>query len=315
VDVLRLAGELTDRREPFVLATVVWRRAPSSGKAGSRAVVAADGSVRGWLGGACAQPVVVRESRVALEEGTPRLVFLGRPDELEERARDGVVTAPIACQSEGAMEVFLEPMIPPPHLVVVGRSPMADTLVRMAGTLGWDAVVVDDRGVASDHPGVDRVVPLLDLPAAEVGHNSFVVVATQGHYDETALEAALATSAPYIGLVASRKRAESVIGYLRQRGVPDEELGRIRAPAGLDLGTVAHEEISVAILAELVQLKAAGGLATEVPVSPPADEATDPICGMTVEVSSARYTTSRDGVTYYFCSAGCLQTFETEHAR
>jgi xanthine dehydrogenase accessory factor len=313
-DIFRLARELSDRREPYVLATVVWRRAPSSGKEGSRAVVSADGTVRGWLGGACAEPVVVRESRRALEEGTSRLLFLGPPDELEDRAREGVVTAPIACQSEGAMEVFLEPMIPAPHLVVVGRSPMADTLARLAGTLGWDAVVVDDRGSPSDHPGVPRVVPVLDLESAGVGDGSFVVVATQGHYDESALEAALATPAAYVGLVASRKRAEAVVGYLRQRGLPDDAVSRVKAPAGLDLGTVSHEEIAVAILAELVQLKAAGDLSPGI-TAPPAEQATDPVCGMTVDVASARYTAVRDGVTHYFCSAGCLRTFETEPAR
>jgi xanthine dehydrogenase accessory factor len=315
VDILRLAGELSDAREPFVMATVVWRRAPSSGKAGSRAVITAEGKVRGWLGGACAEPVVVRESRSALEEGTPRLVFLGAPDELEERAREGVVTAPIACQSEGAMEVFLEPMIPSPHLVVVGRSPMADTLSQMATALGWDPVVVDDRGSASDHPGVAHVVAELDLGAAGVGAGSFVVVATQGHYDESALQAALDTPAAYIGLVASRKRAESVVGYLRQQGVDEASLNRIRAPAGLDLGAVSHVEIAVAILAELVQLKAAGELDAGTSPPPRPEEATDPVCGMRVEVSSARYTATREGVTYYFCSAGCLQSFESEPAR
>jgi xanthine dehydrogenase accessory factor len=313
-DIFRLARELSDGREPYVLATVVWRRAPSSGKEGSRALIRPDGRVRGWMGGACAEPVVVRESRRALEEGTSRLVFLGPPDELEDRAREGVVTAPIACQSEGAMEVFLEPMIPSPHLVVVGRSPMADTLARLAGMLGWHTVVVDDGGSASDHPDVPVVVSTLDLDDAGIDDRSFVVVATQGHYDESALEAALATPAPYIGLVASRKRAETVVGYLRQRGVPENALARVRAPAGLDLGTVAHEEIAVAILAELVQLKAADEVSTG--ITPPSiEQATDPVCGMTVVVSSARYTAVRDGLTHYFCSAACLRTFETEHAR
>jgi xanthine dehydrogenase accessory factor len=157
--------------------------------------------------------------------------------------------------------------------------------------------------------------PQVDLAAAGVGDHSFVVVATHGHYDESALEAALATPAEYIGLVASRKRAESVVGYLRQRGISEASLGRIRAPAGLDLGAVPHEEIAVAILAELVQLRAAGELDAGIPPRPAPEEATDPVCGMKVEISSARYTATRDGLIYYFCSAGCLQSFESAPAR
>ena len=127
------------RGEPFVLATVVWRRAPSSGKEGATALITPDRTVRGWLGGACAEPTVVREALKALEEGSPRLLFLGPPEELEGRARDGVVTVPIACQSEGALEVYVEPVLPQPQLVAIGRSPAADALAALAAGLGWRA--------------------------------------------------------------------------------------------------------------------------------------------------------------------------------
>ncbi len=314
-DVLELATELSRRGEPFVLATVVWRRAPSSGKEGSTALVTPDRRVRGWLGGACAEPTVVREALKALEEGTPRLLFLGPPEELAARGRDGVVTVPIACQSEGALEVYVEPVLPQPQLVVIGRSPAVGVLASMAGALGWRTVVVDDGGMAEDYPGAGRVMTTLDLDAAGIGDRSIVVVATQGHYDEAALEAALATPARYVGLVASRKRAEAVLGYLRDRGVPDEALARVRAPAGLDLGKVAHEEIAVAVLAELVRERAAGNLAAAPPAEIPRHEATDPVCGMTVDVATARFSSAFEGTTYYFCSAGCLERFEGEPAR
>src|SRR5690606_36056618 len=153
------------------------RRAPSSGREGGKALIGADGSVRGWLGGACAEPAVVREALSALAEGTPRLMFLGPADELEERRRDGMVSVPIACQSEGALEVYLEPMLPPPHLVAVGRSPAAGALARMAAALGWRAVLVDG-GDPEDHPGVAETVADLDLAAAGAGPRSMVVVAT-----------------------------------------------------------------------------------------------------------------------------------------
>jgi xanthine dehydrogenase accessory factor len=314
--VLALAADLSARGEPFVLATVVWRRSPSSGKEGSTAIVTPDRRVRGWLGGACAEPTVIREALLALEQGAPRLLFLGPPEELAARGRDGVVTVPIACQSEGALEVYVEPVLPQPQLVVIGRSPAVATLASMAGALGWRTVVVDEGGAAADYPDAGRVLVTLDLEAAGISERSFVVVATQGHYDEDALERALETPAAYVGLVASRKRAESVLGYLRDRGVPEESLARVHAPAGLDLGKVAHEEIAVAILAELVRERAAGNLEA---AAPPAEtvphEELDPVCGMTVDVASARYRSVHEGTTYYFCSAGCLQRFEQEPSR
>jgi xanthine dehydrogenase accessory factor len=311
--VLELARELASRGEPFVFATVVWRRSPSSGKEGGTALIQTDGRIRGWIGGACAEPTVVRESLRALTEGTPRLLFLGPPEELAARGRDGVVTVPIACQSEGALEVYVEPVLPKPHLVVVGRSPGVDTLARLAGALGWETVIVDDGGSASDHSSADRVVTSLDFAAAGITASSFLVVATQGHYDEDALQRALATPAGYVALVASHRRAAAVLGYLRDRGVPEEALARVHAPAGLDLGAVAHEEIAVAILAQMVQLKAAGlraGLPADAVAS--RHEEIDPVCGMAVEVATARHRAVHEGRTYYFCSAGCLQRFQDE---
>jgi len=315
-EILAEAAALSARGEPFVLATVVWRRSPSSGKAGATALITDDGRVRGWLGGACAEPTVVREARRALEEGTPRLLFLGPPEELAGHERDGVVTVPIACQSEGAMEVHVEPVLPRPQVVVIGRSPAAIALTGMAAALGWRSVAVDDGGDAADHPGAGMVVTTLDLAEASVDERSFVVVATQGHYDEAALEQALATPAAYIGLVASRKRVDGVLGYLRDRGAGEDALARVHAPAGLDLGRIDSEEIAAAILAEIVQLKAHDGLHGVAALEASAEdhEVIDPVCGMTVEVAGARYRSVHDGKTYYFCSAGCLASFETDPA-
>jgi xanthine dehydrogenase accessory factor len=297
-DVLALAAELSARGEPFVLATVVWRRAPSSGKEGATALITPDRRVRGWLGGACAEPTVVREALRALEEGSPRLLFLGSPEELEGRGRDGVVAVPIACQSEGALEVYVEPVLPQPQLVAIGRSPAAAALAALATGLGWRSVLLEDSGVVG----------------ADVDERSYIVVATQGHFDEDALEHALATPAAYVGLVASRKRAAAVLGYLRDRGVADEALARVHAPAGLDLGHVATDEIAVAILAEIVQLRAAGSLGPGT-VAEARHEELDPVCGMTVDVADARFRTVHDSRTYYFCSAACLESFRGDPAK
>jgi xanthine dehydrogenase accessory factor len=310
-DVFAAAADLRRRGEPFVLATVVWSRGPSSGKQGSKAIVHPDGRVVGWLGGACAEPSLVDEARRALGDGRPRLMLLGSADEIERGRREDVAVVPMACESEGALEVYLEPMLPEPQVVVVGRSPAVDTLAQLTQTLGWRVVVVDHGGSAEQHPEVDAVVTGLDdLLDLGIDERSFVVVATQGHYDDLALERALETTAGYVGLVASRKRADRVLELLRSRGVPDERLARIRAPAGLDLGNVRHEEMAVAILAELVAARASGAVADGLRVESPA-QAVDPVCGMTVAVATAHYTTEQGGATYYFCAAGCRQAFET----
>jgi xanthine dehydrogenase accessory factor len=316
-DVLERARELSQRGEAFALATVVWRRGPSSGKEGCRAVITASGQVFGFIGGACAEPVVVREARHILAEGVPRLVFLGTPDELESVAvREGISYVPMSCQSEGALEIYIEPVQPKTHLVVVGRSPMVEALVEMGQAIGWRTVLVDpDGGSAESHPSAHHVVSELDLKAAGVDERSLVVVATQGHHDEEAVEQALLAGPAYVGLVGSRPRAKSVLEFLESRGLSKETLARVKVPAGLDLGRVSHREIAVGVLAELVKLRAAGelvkGVAQEIPRIV---EAVDPVCGMTVEVGTARHTVDHEGTTYYFCAPGCARAFKKDPA-
>lgn len=296
-ELLELAGDLSRRHQPFLVATVVWARGPSSGKRGSTAIIQRDGSVTGWIGGACAAPVVAREAREAMVDGKARLLFLGTHEDIAGIDRPDVVKVPISCTSEGALEVFLEPSLPQPHLVVTGSSPAVDTLVSLATTLEWR---------------VDRVDDELDMP--EVAGSTAIVIATQGHYDEPAVEAALSTEAGYIGLVASTKRAETVLGYLRDRGFTEAQLERVIAPAGLDLGHIAHREIGVSIIADLVRRRAAGELSGWPIPSEEPHVAIDPVCGMEVEVATARWISEYEGETHYFCAPGCKAAFEKEPA-
>jgi len=317
LDVLARAVELAGAREPFTMATVVWRRAPSSGHVGSKAVIRADGSVEGWLGGACAEPTVVRQAQEAMVSGQPRLLFLGRPDELDRRAADGMVTVPMACESEGALEVYLEPILPRLQVVIVGRSPAVFTLAALALALEWDVAVIDDAGNPDAHPFPNLVRTTLDLSEASglvIDGASAIVVATQGHYDDLALEAALATKAGYIGLVATDKRAAATLALLRDRGFSDEQLVRVVAPAGLDLGRIDNAEIAVAVLADLVARRAAGQLAGTIAVQE-RRAARDPVCGMTVAVDDTKYRVTYEGNDYSFCPAGCRATFEADPGR
>ena len=313
VSVLAEAVELTTQRVPYVLATVVWRRGPSSGRQGSKAVVLADGAVRGWLGGACAEPSVVRHARECLETGQPALLFLGQPDELDGRSQEGVRSIAMACESEGALEVYLEPHRPEPQVVVVGRSPVVDALAEMAVSLGWRATIIDDGGHPDEHTRPELVRNKLDLSGLGIDGATAVVVATQGHYDDLALEAALGSDAGYVGLIASENRAAAVIDHLKSRGVDPAETARVQAPAGLDLGAVANAEIAVAVMADLVARRARGEfVATGAGQVPPRVEAIDPVCGMTVLVDDAKYHTVHEGTDYWFCAPGCLRAFTAD---
>jgi xanthine dehydrogenase accessory factor len=310
MDAAVLAGavELSRARRAFALATVVWRRAPSSGRVGSKAIILADGTVRGWLGGACAEPTVVREAQAALRDGRPRLLFLGSPDEVAAHERAGTISVPMACESEGALEVYVEPFLPRPQLVAIGRSPAVHSLASLARAIDWDVAVVDDGGRPEEHPFPELVRTTLDLTGLGIGAASAIVVATQGHYDDLALEAALATDAGYVGVVAAEKRASSLLAVLRDRGYDEAQLARVHAPAGLDLGPLDNAEIAVAVLADLVARRARGSFGATV-AAPARREATDPVCGMTVFVDDAKYHATRDGSDYWFCSAGCRDAF------
>jgi xanthine dehydrogenase accessory factor len=303
--VLEEAGELTRRGEAFALATVVWRQGPSSSQSGSRAIITAQGELHGWIGGACAEPVVIREAQRVMAEGAAKLLLLGTPEQFGAAVPDGMTVVPISCQSEGALEVYIEPVLPVPHLVIIGESPMARTLAGLAAALNWRADLV--RGP--------------DFATESAGERSMIVVATQGHDDEDVLERAVAARPAYLGLVGSERRGASVLGYLADRGVPKDQLDRVRVPAGLDLGSTTHQEIAVAILAELVQLRASGALASSKaslakekgnPPAPQRAEATDPVCGMTVTVEPSGRPVSHEGVDYYFCCAGCRRAFDED---
>ena len=294
--VLEQAGELARSGQTFALATVVWRQGPSSSKQGSRAIITAEGELHGWIGGACAEPVVIREAKQVMADGNARLLLLGTPDQFGAAIPDGMIVVPISCQSEGALEVYIEPVLPVPHLVIVGSSPMAHTLAVLARALGWCTDLVSGA----------------DFTPGHADERSMVIIATQGHGDEDMIERATAARPAYLGLVASRRRGEALLGYLTERGVPKDQLDKVHVPAGLDLGKTTHEEMAVAILAQLVQMRASGAFA-EVPVPRKRlklAEAVDPVCGMTVMADKSGMPAEHDGVTYYFCCAGCRHTFE-----
>jgi xanthine dehydrogenase accessory factor len=226
-EVLARAVRLSAEGEPYALATVARVVRPASTRRGDRALVTQEGLLEGWVGGACSEHVVVREALRALAAGEPRLVRIGPPAAAAD-ASDDIVFAESHCASEGTVEVLIEPCLPAPLLAVVGDAPVARVLAQLARDIGWRVA--------------DEVVPAPDA----------VVVAAMGRGDAEAIAAALDTDAHYVGLVASERRASSVLAAVRQTGVGEESLARVHSPAGLDLGGSTQEEIAVAILAQLV---------------------------------------------------------------
>ncbi len=254
-DWLMSAEALRQTGTPFVLATVVAREAPQSARVGAHALVHADGRIEGWIGGGCIRPTVVREALAALAEGRPRLLRMSPgapPDD-----RPDVRVVPLTCQGEGAVDVYLEPVLPAPVLVILGVSPVARALAEHVAGIGLRPVLHD---VAALPPG-DAAVPELAeriRAAASLPALRYVVVATMGEADEEALEAAVGAGAAYIGLVASRKKAEALFAYLRSRGVSAEATRAVKAPAGLDLGASTPGEIAFSILAEVIERRRRG---------------------------------------------------------
>jgi xanthine dehydrogenase accessory factor len=324
------AAELEATGRPFVVATVVAVRRPTSARPGASGIVHPDGTIEGWVGGSCAQPVVVREALRALADGQPRLLRLSKEGPAEGRRADGVIELVMTCHSGGTLEIYVEPHLPAPLLWIAGTTPIAGALAALGAAAGWQVTVIDPIAEPEAFPTA-RVIASADVRGLDPGVSPYVVVASQGIWDEEAVGLALTRDAAYVGLVASPTRAGVVREWLREETtVGEERIAALRAPAGLDLGAETAEEIALSILAELVQVRRgradfvaspgpatmAGGIPETITLQPVVDDIVllDPVCGMTVDGAHARHLAEHDGVVYAFCSIGCRTRFIREPA-
>ena len=303
MDLLERLVELRRRGEPVAMATVVASRAPTSARPGDRALVLRTGELVGWVGGSCAQPAVQREGLRALADGRPRLIRLS-PEIGLAASGEGVVEDVMTCHSGGALEIYVEPFLPAPELVITGDSPVAVALAVLGDLAGYRV----SRGLPTE---------MVDPPSSE----RYVVVAGMSGDDEADLEGALALEPRYLALVGSRKRLEEVVERLRARGVPAEQLARVKGPAGLDIGARTAAEIAISIIAEIIHRRGGRPLEHRAPEGPaPApvqasSEAIDPVCGMRVAVPGARHLLEHDGRTSYFCCPACKRAFAEDPER
>jgi xanthine dehydrogenase accessory factor len=325
------AAELEAAGRPFAIATVVAVRKPTSARPGASGIVHPDGTIEGWVGGSCAQPVVVREALRALADAQPRLLRLSKEGPGQGRRADGVIELVMTCHSGGTLEIYVEPHVPPAQLWVVGTTPIAGALARLGASAGWRVTVIDPVADAEAFPAADRVHASADIRGLDPDASPYVVVASQGIWDEEAVGLALTREASYVGLVASPTRAGVVREWLREETtIGDERIAALRAPAGMDIGAETAEEIALSILAELVQVRrgradfvaspgpatVAGALPETISLEPVVDDIVllDPVCGMTVERAHARHLAEHEGVIYAFCSIGCRTRFIKEPA-
>ena len=280
------ADELRRNRAAYVHARVVAAEKPTSAKPGAEAIVLADGTIEGFVGGACAESTVRAQALALLDSGDTLLLRI-TPE--PEAARPGALTVHNPCLSGGTLEIFLEPMIPAPLVVVAGDTPIARALLDLVGPLG--------------HAGASYA-------GALPGDAAAVVVATHGRDEETVLVDALRANVPYVGLVASRKRGESVLGAI---DVCASMKSRVHTPAGLDIGARTPEEVALSILAEIISTRPRqSGRPIGDDTSPSAESAIDPVCGMSVAMVDASLHLDHDSHRYWFCGSGCLRAFAAD---
>jgi xanthine dehydrogenase accessory factor len=269
-DILDIIASRKSAGVPFALATVVRTVAATAAKAGAKAVILPDGTItEGWIGGGCARAAVLKAARDALADGKSRLVSVAPPDVLEEQGRGageeqgGVRFAKNMCPSQGTMDIFVEPVLPKPQVVVCGASPVAVAIADLARRCGFAITVCAPAAEQAAFAEADRRIEGFALPVDEPAAR-YVVVSTQGRGDEAALSAALSIDCDYLAFVGSRKKAEALKAALASRGAAPERLAKLKAPAGLNLGAVTPDEIAVSILAEIIAVRrgnAARGLA------------------------------------------------------
>jgi len=311
---------LRNTGNPFVIATVVRAEKPTSAKVGAKAMITEDGKLTGWIGGSCAEPTVKREATKALQDGQPRLIRLCPPEKLGQAPQEGVIEIALTCISGGTLEIYIEPQLAQPHLVVVGHLATAEALVRLGKGLGWRVSLLGLEVTRERFPEADQLIDELDFSKLSLTKNSHVVIASHGNYDEDMLVAALQSEAPYVALIASKKRSQAILQYLNESNLTQEQIARLKYPAGLDFGAVTPEEIGLSILAEIIQRRRHGNEENmtepnkkKEPVDTEAvTEALDPVCGMTVEIATAHFISEYNGKTYYFCAAGCKRSFDKE---
>lgn len=307
--------ELEKNNEPFATAIVVRREAPSSGKTGDKAVINKSGEILGWVGGGCVKGIIIKEAEDAMKSGKARLVKIGKS--IKPSRQEGVVDYKMTCQSEGTVEVFIEPVLPAPHLVVVGKSAIAVALAKLAGVIGYRVTGVAQDANLQTFEKVAELITQVSLANVKTTPGSFMVVATQGEQDEKALEEVLKKESAYVAFVASKKKMASMVNYLLDAGFDKTTIEAIRSPAGIDINAKSPDEVAISILAEIIQVRNSSPSTLSFEKYDQSKTETEssskyyinPVCGVPIDKSHPKYVIEYKGEKVYFCCDGCKEQF------
>jgi len=322
---LQLAPQLIAQQRPFAFATVIRAVSPTSAYVGAQAIIEADGTLHGWIGGGCAKGVVVTAAQEAIRSGKPKLVRIsndGMP------AHADVESHTMPCASNGTIELFIQPIVPAPLLLVLGATPAAVEACVLAERMGLRVAAAATEIAPFAMIDLHQAIESFDVAALESLAPSFVLVATHGEGDETALEAALRTTAGSVLLIASGRKAEKLRQAMRLRGISDERLAALHAPAGPDLHARTPVEIALGAIAAVVAMRRAAegedasaathvspmmhGKESLVSASAPSNAYVNPVCGIVVDKASAKHVLEFGGLSHYFCCDSCKIEFERE---
>jgi xanthine dehydrogenase accessory factor len=310
---LKTTSDLYDSKEAFALAFVVNRTNPSSGKPGDKAIIQQDGKIIGWIGGGCTRGIILKEAATAMQDGKPRLVRIS--PEGEASNDENVKEYRMTCHSGGSVEVYIEPVLPRPQILIMGRSHVAMALSRISKAMDYTINVFAAGADEVAFPDADGVFQT-ELNPEVITPNTCIVVCTQGENDEKALEQALNSGASYVSFIASRKKANAVFANLRGMGLKMDQLKKIKTPAGLDINAKLPEEVAISILAEIIAFirkeDKVEAMPQVTPMAGNADIFINPVCDVPVQKSTAKHVIEYKGKNVYFCCDGCKVTFEKD---
>lgn len=308
---LELIKELNNQRIKYAQATIVRRQIPCSSRLGDSAIITEDGTLHGWIGGGCTRGIVLKEGLECINTNRPQFIRISPSREEDSMPNTKFYT--MTCQSGGSVDVFIQPVVPRPQIIIFGHSHIAIALAKLSLAMDYNVTAVHPEASSDLYGNLQALNTVTAFDPETITHNSYIVVCTQGYGDETALEQAIRTKNPYIAFVASRRKANAIYATLRERGITFEQLKHVKTPAGLDINAKLPEEVAISILAQIIKdiretkTDPAGAKVAQFN----SDEYyLNPVCQIPIQKATAKYIIEHGDTQVYFCCDGCKIKFE-----
>ena len=314
-DISKELAKYSDRGETVAVAQVVWRKVPTSGKPGDKAIISKNGMMTGWIGGGCVRSIAIKEAYQAIKDRKYRIVRIS-PDLEEGMSQDpSIKTYKMVCHGGGSMEIFIEPVMPKPHIIVIGNSNISAALVKISKATDYKVSVLGRELEKEMFPEADNIFENLDFKDLKIGSNTFIIVATQGENDEEAVKNALLSGGNYVSLVASPKKAQHVKDYLFMNKVKPQLIDTLRTPAGLNINAKLPEEVAISILADIIKNFRSENDTAEDKTENIKNDLSEsyfinPVCNLPISKVDAKHIVDYKGHKVYFCCDGCKISFD-----